>query len=83
MNPWLQHVTKYRETHPDTPYKECLQNCRKTYKSPVVRQSGGLIDSSNLYPGEKHGVLGKTRKLQTVNSMLLLTAYKKTKAIIP
>jgi hypothetical protein len=37
INQWLDHVKKYRAEHPDKPYKECLQEAKKTYKK------GGVI----------------------------------------
>ena len=36
-NAWIEHVKKYRQEHPDKPYKECLQEAKKTYKK------GGVI----------------------------------------
>ena len=30
-NAWLAHVKAYREKHPDTAYKVCLQEAKKSY----------------------------------------------------
>jgi hypothetical protein len=45
INAWLEHVKKYRQEHPDKPYKECLQEAKKTYKK------GGVISlTPNITP---------------------------------
>lgn len=31
-NPWMEHVRKYREEHPEKKYGECLAEAAKTYK---------------------------------------------------
>jgi hypothetical protein len=36
-NPWLEHVKKHRAENPGMPYKQCLQEAKKTYKK------GGVI----------------------------------------
>lgn len=33
-NPWLQHVKKCREAHPEWSYSKALKECKKTY-TPV------------------------------------------------
>ena len=30
MNPWLEHVSKFREMHPDLSYKEALSQAKTT-----------------------------------------------------
>ena len=32
MNSWLEYVAKYRKTHPNLSYKECLQKAKASYK---------------------------------------------------
>ena len=32
LNPWLEHVRKYRKKHKSLSYKQCLINAKKTYK---------------------------------------------------
>lgn len=32
-NAWLEYVKKYRETHPEVPYKQCLLDCKESYKN--------------------------------------------------
>jgi hypothetical protein len=50
-NAWLAHVKAYREKHPDTAYKVCLQEAKKTYiKGGVLVQNapnveGGAVKS--------------------------------------
>ena len=41
-NPWLEHVAKFRESHPDLSYKESLTRAKTTYtkKKRSKKQSG-------------------------------------------
>ena len=32
-NPWLAHVKKFREEHPELSYKEVLKEAKKTYEA--------------------------------------------------
>ena len=41
-NPWLEHVSKFRESHPNLSYKEALSQAKTTYtkKKRSKKQSG-------------------------------------------
>ena len=41
MNPWLEHVQKFRKKHSKLTYKEALQQAKFTYKPKPVK--GGNI----------------------------------------
>ena len=50
-NPWIEHVKKFREAHPDMKYKDCLAEAKKSYtpvkksasaKTPKVKKGGAL-----------------------------------------
>jgi hypothetical protein len=48
-NAWLAHVKAYREKHPDTAYKVCLQEAKKTYvKGGVLVQNAPNIEGGSV-----------------------------------
>jgi hypothetical protein len=53
MNPWLSHVKKFREKHPNMSYKEALQGARKSYKP----MKGGSVKR-----GINPEIIGKIKK---------------------
>lgn len=55
-NPWLAHVSSYREKHPDSSYKQALVEAKKTYKSsasssPTVSKKKPKMKGSALHGG--------------------------------
>ena len=57
-NQWLIHVKKYREEHPDTPYKECLQKAKLTYK-----KGGAIKEDTHTMPDGKE-MKGSTHEVE-------------------
>jgi hypothetical protein len=48
-NAWLAHVKAYREKHPDTAYKVCLQEAKKTYiKGGVLVQNAPNVEGGSV-----------------------------------
>jgi hypothetical protein len=45
MSSWKQYVNTFRREHPTLSYKECLQECSKSYK----KQTGKGLGSSKIY----------------------------------
>ena len=45
MNPWLEHVKKFKEQNPGMAYKDVLKNARSTYIPVEKKQRGnGLLN---------------------------------------
>lgn len=54
-NAWLIHVKKYRSEHPDTPYKECLQKAKLTYKKGgAVKEETHIMPDGKVMKGATH-----------------------------
>ena len=72
-NAWLSHVKKYRADNPDKPYKECLQEAKKTYKKGgalEVKPADAPIKmekaSADPAPVKKMKKVKKVKKVKTI-----------------
>jgi len=55
-NPWLEHVKKFRTTHPDMKYKDVLVEARKTY-TPVSKSASAKTPVRKKGTSSKGGAL--------------------------
>lgn len=80
MNSWLEHVARYRKTHPNLSYKECLQKAKASYKKGgslfgdfkkkqlmmAKRATGGTLSGGKAKPKPKRK-RGRPKKMKGGN----------------
>ena len=76
MNPWLEHVKKYREAHPRQSYKEVLTHAKATYTpvkktAPKKKMKGaGPCQSKQQKPGDVDDFVLATQRLDFIMNQI-------------
>jgi len=83
-NPWLDHVAKYREKHPDKSYKDCLHEAKETYKRQSISKrvgNGSVKKAANAKAPVKAGTAPISKTSKAKKGGTVRTAHSKVKTV--